>query len=236
MITKTSHRGFKLYYKDSDEKYKFIFSEIIKYRFKTVKIFRNNEDTKVSLIDTEYGKYILKIFSPKRRKFERFVKSFFKGDYYKHLIVSTDRTRKAGCSFPNDIYFLAERKIFNYSGIFIMLNEYIEGEMLCEYPIISDAIKNEIKKSITKLHSLNMLSGDPHTGNFVVTKDGVRLIDLTGKRCTAERKARDRISLEENLGIQNEIKDFGYFYAVFKKSIRNAIRKKAKFKLVACRE
>ncbi|HED1422583.1 TPA: lipopolysaccharide core heptose(II) kinase RfaY [Kluyvera georgiana] len=226
MITKTKLCNFKLYYKDNEEKYKSIFADVVNYRFRTLKVFRNTNDTKVSLIDTEYGKYILKIFSPKTRKTERFLKSFIKGDYYKHLIVKTDRAKKMGLVFPNDIYFLAERKIFNYSGIFIMLNEYVEGEMLCDYAIIPDAFKNEIKKSIDKLHSLNLLSGDPHSGNFVVTKEGIRLIDLTGKRCTPERKARDRISLEENLGIPNEIKNFSYYHAIFKKCIRKFIRRK----------
>nr|WP_275889203.1 lipopolysaccharide core heptose(II) kinase RfaY [Salmonella enterica] len=30
-----------------------------------MKVFRNIEDTKVVLINTDYGKYILKVFSPK---------------------------------------------------------------------------------------------------------------------------------------------------------------------------
>ncbi|WP_214276068.1 lipopolysaccharide core heptose(II) kinase RfaY, partial [Escherichia coli] len=36
------------------------------------------------------------------------------------------------------------------------------------------------KASMEKLHALNMLSGDPHRGNFIVSKDGVRIIDLSG--------------------------------------------------------
>ncbi|MBW9309862.1 hypothetical protein FA039_25620 [Escherichia coli] len=35
---------------------------------------------------------------------------FVKGDYYQNLIVETDRVRSAGLTFPNDFYFLAERK------------------------------------------------------------------------------------------------------------------------------
>lgn len=55
-------------------------------------------------------------------------------------------------------------------------------------PIIPENVKAEIKASMEKLHALNMLSGDPHRGNFIVSKDGVRIIDLSGKSCTAERK------------------------------------------------
>lgn len=74
-----------------------------------------------------------------------------------------------------------------------MLIEYVEGVELNDMPIIPENVKAEIKASMEKLHALNMLSGDPHRGNFIVSKDGVRIIDLSGKSCTAERKARDRL-------------------------------------------
>ena len=52
MITSIRYRGFSFYYKDNDNKYKEIFDEILAYNFKTVKVLRNIDDTKVSLIDT----------------------------------------------------------------------------------------------------------------------------------------------------------------------------------------
>ena len=58
MITSIRYRGFSFYYKDNDNKYKEIFDEILAYNFKTVKVLRNIDDTKVSLIDTKYGRYV----------------------------------------------------------------------------------------------------------------------------------------------------------------------------------
>lgn len=63
----------------------------------------------------------------RKRKGMNVFKIFVKGDYYQNLIVETDRVRSAGLTFPNDFYFLAERKIFNYASVFIMLIEYVEG-------------------------------------------------------------------------------------------------------------
>lgn len=51
MITSIRYRGFSFYYKDNDNKYKEIFDEILAYNFKTVKVLRNIDDTKVSLIE-----------------------------------------------------------------------------------------------------------------------------------------------------------------------------------------
>lgn len=128
-------------------------------------------------------------------------------------------------AFPNDFYFLAERKIFNYASVFIMLIEYVEGVELNDMPIIPENVKAEIKASMEKLHALNMLSGDPHRGNFIVSKDGVRIIDLSGKSCTAERKARDRLAMERHLGIVNEIKDYGYYSVIYRTKLRKFIKK-----------
>lgn len=141
MIKGMRYRGFSFYFKDNDSKYKEIFDDILSYNFKTIKVLRSIDDTKVSLIDTKYGRYVFKVFAPKSKKGERFFKSFVKGDYYKNLIVETDRVRKTGFLFPNDFYFLAERKVFNYASVFIMLIEYVEelSSTIClTYPIQSE--------------------------------------------------------------------------------------------------
>ncbi|WP_213081372.1 lipopolysaccharide core heptose(II) kinase RfaY, partial [Escherichia coli] len=49
--------------------------------------------TKVMLIDTDYGKLILKVFSPKVKRNERFFKSLLKGDYYERLFEHTQKVR-----------------------------------------------------------------------------------------------------------------------------------------------
>ena len=67
MITSIRYRGFSFYYKDNDNKYKEIFDEILAYNFKTVKVLRNIDDTKVSLIDTKYVAMFLKSLLRKRK-------------------------------------------------------------------------------------------------------------------------------------------------------------------------
>ncbi len=225
MISEYKYKGLSVYVKDNDERYKNILKDVLSYNVKTLKILRSIEDTKVSLIDTQYGTFILKLFAPKEKKTERFLKSFVKGDYYKNLIVQTNRVREKGNDFPNDFYLLAERKIFNYASLFIMLIEYIDGTELNDMDFISDEIKKEIKISMERLHLDKMLSGDPHKGNFIVSSSGVRIIDLSGKECNSQRMAKDRIAMERHLGITNEKKDFGYYMVIYKAKFRLFIKK-----------
>ncbi|MTD38204.1 lipopolysaccharide core heptose(II) kinase RfaY [Erwinia sp. CPCC 100877] len=225
MISEYKFKGLSVYVKDNDERYKNILRDILSYNIHTIKILRSIEDTKVSLINTQYGTFILKFFAPKEKKAERFLKSFVKGDYYKNLIVQTDRVRNKGNNFPNDFYLLAERKIFNYSSLFIMLIEYIEGIELNDMNTISNEIRQEIKLSMERLHSDKMLSGDPHKGNFIASSTGIRIIDLSGKGCNAQRMAKDRIAMERHLGIRNEKKDFGYYMVIYKTKLRHLLNK-----------
>ncbi|EED2636973.1 lipopolysaccharide core heptose(II) kinase RfaY, partial [Salmonella enterica subsp. houtenae serovar 40:z4,z24:-] len=187
--------------------------------------FRNIEDTKVVLIDTDCGKYILKIFSPKVKKTERFLKSLVKGDYYEKLFRQTARVRHEGFEALNDFYLLAEIKTLRYVKTYVMLIEYIEGIELVDMPEISDEVREKIKRSIFFLHQHNMVSGDPHKGNFILQGNKIRIIDLSGKRPSRQRRAKDRIDLERHYGIKNDVKDIGFYLLIYKKKLRNFLRR-----------
>ena len=90
---------------------------------------------------------------------------------------------------------------------------------------IDETLKNKIQQSIRSLHEHGMVSGDPHRGNFIIENGEVRIIDLSGKRASAQRKAKDRIDLERHYGIKNEVKDLGYYLLVYRKKIRNLMRR-----------
>jgi Mn2+-dependent serine/threonine protein kinase len=216
---------YVVFTKSDGEKYLDVFKDFLSYDIKILKVFRNIEDTKVLLIDTQYGKLILKIFAPKAKQTERFLKAMVKGDYYEKLFDQTERIRREGLDSVNDFYLLAERKTLRFVHTYIMLIEYIEGVELADIAEVDDELKHKIKTSISELHQHGMVSGDPHKGNFIIENGDVRIIDLSGKSPSAMRMAKDRIDLERHYGIENEVKDFGYYRLIYKKKIRNFIRK-----------
>ena len=197
MIYNKTINGLKVFIKDNDPFYEQVLNDFLTCRVKTLKVFRSIDDTKVILIDTARGPLVLKVYAPKHKMTERFLKSCIKKDYYENLIYQTDRVRGEGIQSINDYFLLAERKTLNFAHYYIMLKE---------------------------LHQHGMVSGDPHKGNFIVSEKGLRLIDLSGKKTTAVLKAKDRIDLERHYNIKNELKDFGYTYLIFKKKIKKVIR------------
>ncbi|HCD3891192.1 TPA: lipopolysaccharide core heptose(II) kinase RfaY, partial [Escherichia coli] len=220
MIQKNKIKDLVVFTDENNSKYLNVLNDFLSYDINIIKVFRSIDDTKVMLIDTDYGKLILKVFSPKVKRNERFFKSLLKGDYYERLFEHTQKVRNEGLHSLNDFYLLAERKTLRFVHTYIMLIEYIDGVELCDIPDIDETLKNKIQQSIRSLHEHGMVSGDPHRGNFIIENGEVRIIDLSGKRASAQRKAKDRIDLERHYGIKNEVKDLGYYLLVYRKKIR----------------
>lgn len=221
MITKNFINDFIVFTKGDNQKYISIFKRFLSYNINVIKVFRNIDDTKVYLIDTESGKFILKVFSPKLKKAERFFKSLFKGDYYENLFFQTARVKRQGLTSINDFYLLAEKKIFRFVHTYIMLIEYIEGTELSEVEYIDEKTKAKIKDAIDELHQFGMVSGDPHKGNFIIQNGQIRIIDLSGKSPSMMRVAKDWVDLERHYGIDNTNKNIGYYLYKLKKNFRD---------------
>lgn len=224
MLVKSKCDDYVVYTKGNGDNYKKIFTDFIHNRLTIEKVFRNIEDTKVMLVNFDSKQYVLKVFKPREKRAERFLKSFFKGDYYLNLMKKTDELWSKGVQFPNDFYLLAEKKIFNYASLFIMVIEYIPGEELSAYRTVPDTLKQEIVTSISRLHENGMVSGDPHKGNFIVSDSGLRLIDLSGKKLTKRRIAKDYIDLERHIGINEFDKNFYYHWVKRRSQFRKRFK------------
>ncbi|MGV50104.1 heptose kinase, partial [Salmonella enterica] len=116
-------------------------------------------------------------------------------------------------------------KTLRYVKTYVMIIEYIEGIELVDMPEISDEVRGKVKQSIYSLHQHGMVSGDPHKGNFILQGNEIRIIDLSGKRPSRQRKAKDRIDLERHYGIKNNVRDIGFYLLIYKKKLRNLLRR-----------
>lgn len=224
MIFKKKIGSFTVFIKDNNSIYEKALDDFLSGRMNILKLLRSEDETKVWLIDTEKGPMVLKLFVPKHKKFERILKSLIKKDYYQSLIYKTDNAVNHGATMINDIYLLAQRKICNYAYVHIILMEYIDGTQIINLEPISDELKSEIKTVLEQLHTYDMVSGAPHKENTMITKDGVKFIDLSGKRCTCVSRANDRMELERYLGIKNLKKDWGYYVYISIKNTRKSIK------------
>ncbi|EHV52333.1 lipopolysaccharide core heptose(II) kinase rfaY [Escherichia coli DEC6A] len=96
MIQKNKIKDLVVFTDENNSKYLNVLNDFLSYDINIIKVFRSIDDTKVMLIDTDYGKLILKVFSPKVKRNERFFKSLLKGDYYERLFEHTQKVRNEG--------------------------------------------------------------------------------------------------------------------------------------------
>ncbi|VEB52304.1 lipopolysaccharide core biosynthesis protein [Salmonella enterica subsp. enterica] len=94
MIIEKKIKNYTVFVKKDGEKYIEIFKDFLSYNHQVIKVFRNIEDTKVVLINTDYGKYILKVFSPKVKNTETLFQIVSKRRLLRKAF-SSDRSRAA---------------------------------------------------------------------------------------------------------------------------------------------
>ena len=120
--------------------------------------------------------------------------------------------------------YLAQRKKRRCTDLYIMLFEYIPGKVLNEFDEVPEDIKQDVLHKMALLHQHKLISGDAHKGNFILSRQGLRIIDLSGKKFSRHRVAEDRLTLERRLKITDVEKDFCYYLLKAKLNIRHKIK------------
>ncbi len=105
-----------------------------------------------------------------------------------------------------------------------IIAEYVEGTVLSEVDDIKPYYA-EMKAIINQLHWYGLSSNDIHAGNFVITKEGLKVIDLSDYGNFAICKANDLIALQRFYGIEPDSKNFVYRFIRFRDNFRHWSRK-----------
>ncbi|MCS2162878.1 LPS core heptose(II) kinase RfaY [Scandinavium sp. H11S7] len=224
MITKLKYRGFHVCCKSNGSRYLNILDDILNCNVKKLsveKVFKSKRHTHVSLLNTAYGQFVLKVYSPQKKRLEKFAKSLLRPNDNENLIKKIDLAQTQGHTFPNDFYLLAERRTLKFAHLSIMLFEYIPGPELRHLPAIPQDVVHDVKTAMQQMHEMKIISGDAHEGNFILSDNGVRIIDLSGKPCNAKRKIEDSITAHIRLGVHFEPRNLWEKFLVSRKMKRH---------------
>jgi len=120
-------------------------------------------------------------------------------------------------------YFPRLYEAAGFDDMFFLLIEYVEGKVLRDY--INEHLTSpspvkiliELAKALEALRSIQLVHGDLHTDNIIVTPNSIKLIDFerTGKIGDAGGLFAERITLRDNVrgSVSNE---FGFLYIMYK--------------------
>lgn len=168
------------------------------------------------LVDYNDKRYVLKLDRRDRHRFDYLAQSFFFGSNSFRLMRVLSEAFRQGFHGAPELLWVADKRRFGCTLHSFFFKEYVPGKTLLELPPeIRERCKDEALRIITTLHEFGTTHGDAHPGNFILDEDSglLKTIDIGGKLPTAIQKATDRMRLEKEWGIPNELHDWGYALA-----------------------
>lgn len=157
-------------------------------------------------------------------RFDRSVKAFLFGSDARSIFRVSERARERGFRGIPRTFLVAERFSRGVLRETISATEFLEGEspsLPC-----SRETQDAIAALIRECHARGIISGDVCPDNFLLTREGVKLIDFRGGKvfpCLA--KARDRLQLERVFGIPNRSRGLPERIFIAQHSLRNLGRR-----------
>lgn len=157
-------------------------------------------------------------------RFDRSIKAFLFGSDARNIFKLCVKAWRRGFRKIPRTYLVAEKFSGGILRESISVTEFLQGDS--PLPPFDETLKNEIGQLITDCHANGIISGDIQFDNFIITQDGVKLIDFRGNKVFPWlAKARDRIQLERVFGIPNQSCGFSEKIFTVQHFLRNTVRK-----------
>lgn len=145
-------------------------NKIKREEFRVVKDLKNDERSKVVLIDIDGEKYIHKTPKEKNKRIWQRITSLIRGSESKREYENYLRIKKSGFKGPVPIMYW-ERKIFGVCVDSFLVSSYLSGKPATQKDL------GIVEKELRKIHEKGYLHGDSQLSNFIVENNEIYLID-----------------------------------------------------------
>lgn len=223
-IIKKQRNGFMTYQKAGEIDFWQVMIDYIDGKIVGKDLGSGNAERSVERISLNGKNYIIKCEKERDKRIEKRVMRMLSGPFYSRLLTRLVSAQNQGCTVTNDIYFVAEKMQYRESVETWIIAEYVEGTVLSELDDLTPYYP-EMKSVIKQLHHYGLSSNDIHAGNFVLTEDGLKVIDLSDYGNLTICKANDLIALKRFYGIEPDKKSGTYRFIRFRDNFRHWSRK-----------
>lgn len=167
--------------------------KIKKEKFKFIKNLKNDDRSKVMLIEIDGNKYVYKIPKEKNSRLWQRVISLVRGSESKREYENYLKIKKNGFKGPIPVMYW-EKKIFGVCVDSFLVSSYLSGKPATQKNL------ETVEKELKKIHARGFLHGDSQLNNFMVENNEVYLIDakLMKNRYGKAGETYEFIYLEES--------------------------------------
>lgn len=222
-IIKRKEAGYKLFIKDDGYDYAGLWNSFRSGRLKDYVTIRQIGKREVHIVEAWGRKFILKIDREVSRHFEVRLWRAIQGPFFSRQMKAVHRAVSNGCTVTPEIYFVAEKEGGLLCRESYSIQEFLEGHVLEQEPDL-EPFYPALVRAIDELHKFDLVLSDLHAQNVMVTKDGLKIIDLSWKGTTWAGKGKDIVILKQLYGIEMPVKDFSRRLAAAYIRIKHRIR------------
>lgn len=197
---------YNLFLEEDSQEGNLLAESLLQDKFQVIEVLQEKKDRKVSLIDIQGQKFVLKM-ERGRGILDRLIKSRGKTTFLNAL-----KLRKKGLKEVYNVRLAIEKRRGLGISHTYFLSDYIEGKDVTssDYP--------EVMKLLQKLHSLGHYHGDSKPKNFIKTDEGIVLIDskLKKARLTWLGMCKDVIRFQRRT---TDILDLSVYFPNYKRYV-----------------
>ena len=156
---------------------------------------------KVYLVEAYGQRFVLKIDDEVDTRPEKMLWQFVFGPFYSRLMQKVNRILDQGCDLIPRMYMVAEKIEYRICRQAVVLLEYVEGTPWADVAE-PEQWYDGVSRAIKKLHGLKLASNDVHPGNFIITANGMKIIDISCRGLMWVCRANDIIALRKMYNIK----------------------------------
>lgn len=172
--------------------------------------------------------YIIKLDQEKPKHLENKIWAWLQGPFYSKQMKGVRKAIANGCQSVPDIYLVAEKRGRFLCESSIIIMEFITGTKHSPQDK-SKAAHKLLADAMLDIHKHGLALGDCNAGNFLITENGCKIIDLSWHGSALIGKAQDITAMQRRYGIsipaKNAAEKMALLYMKLKKAIRRGLKK-----------
>lgn len=218
--------GYNLFIKDNGVDYVELWQDFRAGKLQGLENLKEIEHRSVYRLEADGRSYLVKVDTKCPRPLDLKLWRFIHGPVHSKHMKAVNKAVRKGCRRTQDIFFVAEKNGRICPETFIII-EYLPGRNLdteADYaPYLAD-----IGAALADLHSHKLSLSDIHAGNFLITDEGIKVIDLSTKGLAWAGIGRDIIEAKQFLGVDVPMGSFSarlsVWYVRGKRAFRDSLR------------